>query len=441
MPERLQFDVALGRSGQRRSPDTPMRLLLVGDFSGESTVPRTPLAERRTRQVDFDTLDDGMERFAPRVRWEGRDVLFRTMDDFHPDRLFAAVDVFQELHRTRSHPPARGDNAFDQLLGRATQAKPVAPASALDALIHRIVAPHIVSDAPPEAAAHAAAVDAAMAEQMRALLHFPAFQSLEAAWRGVHWVIGSLELDETLQLHLFDVTREELVADITSAGGNIAQTGLYHALVNRWRNVPGAEGWSAIATLMRFGSSDADIGLLAALGLLASQASAPLLTGGDDSTLVGTAATAGWQQLRRSEVAQWIAMAAPRVLLRLPYGPRRDAIEAFPFEEIDGAPRSQDLLWGSGSLALLVLLGRGFRARGWDMSPGDERDIDDLPAYTFERDGEPQLQPCAERFLTEREIDALLASGVIPIASRRDRNAVVAIRFQSISDPPAPLVW
>ena len=75
------------------------------------------------------------------------------------------------------------------------------------------------------------------------------------------------------------------------------------------------------------------------------------------------------------------------------------------------------------------------------MEPGDERELADMPAYTFVRDGERVLQPCAERFLTEREIQTMLDGGLIPLASRRDRNAVVAIRFQSIAHPPAPLAW
>ena len=51
------------------------------------------------------------------------------------------------------------------------------------------------------------------------------------------------------------------------------------------------------------------------------------------------------------------------------------------------------------------------------------------------------MQPCAERLLSERQIDAALKAGLIPIASRRDRNMVVAIRFQSVADPSAPLAW
>ena len=98
-------------------------------------------------------------------------------------------------------------------------------------------------------------------------------------------------------------------------------------------------------------------------------------------------------------------------------------------------------MWGNTALALALLIGRAFMARGWDMEPGDEREIDDLPAYTFVRDGQTEMQPCGERPLTESAINQLLSAGLVPLASRRDRQAVVAIRFQSIADPPAPLAW
>ena len=285
-------------------------------------------------------------------------------------------------------------------------------------------------------------MDAAIAEQMRTLLHDPAFQSLEAAWRGVRWLISSLELDENLQLHLFDVTRDELLGDVVAAQGRIAQTGLYRTLVDRSRDVVDAQGWSALIGLFQFGPSDRDIGLLAALGLIASHAGGPLLAGADWALAGDDAgALAGWQALRRSEAAPWIGLAAPRVLLRLPYGKGSDPIEAFAFEEFAGTPVPDEFLWGNASLAAALLIGKAFTARGWDMEPGDEREIGDLPAYTFARDGEREMQPCAERFLTESQIDTMLKAGLVPIASRRDRNAVVAVRFQSVSDPPAPLAW
>jgi type VI secretion system protein ImpC len=446
MPGRVDFDFSLGPSGRRREESEPMRLLVLGDLSGKPLTERPPLATRATHRVDVDNVDDVMRRIGPQLSPAAGDMTFQGIDDFHPDRLYARLDLFKGLREARANPSSGTDDLFGRLLGKPSEAgapaSAAAPASGLDALIHNAIAPHIVPDTSVRDQQYQSAVDATISEQMRALLHHPSFQSLEAAWRGVRWLISSLELDENLQLHLIDATRDELVADLVAAEGDLARTGLYRALVDRWRNVPGSDGWSALVWLMRFSPSVQDMGLLAASGMIASQAGGPLLAGADEALASDDGrAFAGWQALRRSQAARWIALAAPRVLLRLPYGKSSDPIESFAFEEIVGPPVHEDFLWGTGSLGTALLIGKAFTARGWEMEPGDEREIGDLPAYTFVRDGEPEMQACAERFLTESEIQSLLKTGLIPIASRRDRNGVVAIRFQSVSDPPAPLAW
>jgi type VI secretion system ImpC/EvpB family protein len=445
MPGRLEFDLKFGRSAPPRDEGDPMRLLVLGDFSGRPAAERPPLATRPTQKVDLDNVDEVMRRWRPRVAVPSGDIQFERADDFHPDRLYARLDVFTALREARVRPPAEAGALLGRLIGKSSDsgAGPASPArNHIDALIHNIVAPYVVKDTSAETGAYIAAVDAAIAAQMRALLHDPAFQAVEAAWRGVHWLISSLELDENLQLHLFDVSREELISDIVGAQGQLAKTGLHSTLVDKWRNVPGGQGWSALIGLMSFGAADTDVGLLAALGLIASQAGGPWLAAADAALASGAAgAPADWPALRRSEAARWIGLAAPRVLLRLPYGRGSDPVDSFGFEEFVGPPVHEEFLWGSPSLALAILIGRSFTSRGWEMEPGDEREIGDLPAYTFVRDGEREMQPAAERFLTESQIQSMLQAGLIPIASRRDSHAAVAIRFQSVADPPAPLAW
>ena len=453
MPGRLEFELGVRRASQRRDPDKPMRLLVLGDFSGNAAAARPPLASRPTLRVDIDNFDALIKRLQPRVILPAGEITFEQIDDFHPDRLSARLEVFKQLRHLRANPPAADQAAEDDVLRRllGKPAEPEAlstgsPAAAgtdgIDALIRNIVQPHIVKDTSARTRMHLEAADAATAAQMRALLHDPAFQSLEATWRGVQWLISSFELDENLQLHLFDVTRDELLADIVSAGGRITQTGLHQALVDRKRDALDGQGWSAIIGLFAFGPSETDMGLLAALGLIASLAGGPLLAAADQA-LTDEAADGSkpWQALRDSEAAPWIGLATPRVLLRRPYGKGSDPIEAFAFEEFAGLPPHEEFLWGHPSLALALLIGRSFTARGWEMELGDEREIGELPTYMFDRDGEREMQACAERFLTENAAQALLQAGLIPLVSRRDRNAVVVFRFQSVSDPPAPLVW
>jgi len=448
MPGRMEFKLDLGRSaaqreaaGRRRGP---LRLLLLGDFSGRPAAERPALASRPTLRVDIDNLDTVLRRLAPRATLAAGEVQFTQLDDFHPDALYERLPLFQALRDARAKPPASGADLLGSLLGgagAAPAAQPaVTPAAGIDAFIRSIVAPHVVADTSAQDKAYRTAVDSATAEQMRALLHEPAFQTIEAAWRGVQWLIASLELDEDLQLHLFDVSRDELLADVVASNGQLAQTGLHLALADRWRNVPGGESWSLLAGLYSFGPGDTDVGLLAALGLIASQAGGPFIAAGDTALASPDAATlAGWNALRASEAAPWLGLAAPRVLLRLPYGKGSDPVSAFAFEEFTGAPVHEQYLWGPASLAVALLIGRAFTARGWDFEPGDENQIDDLPAYAYLHDGEKELQACAEHYLGEQGGNTLLAAGLMPVLSHRHRNAVTVMRFQSVAQPAAAL--
>ena len=56
MPGRMEFDVSFGRTGRPRDDSEPMRLLVLGDFSGKPAAERPPLASRPTHRVDVDTL-------------------------------------------------------------------------------------------------------------------------------------------------------------------------------------------------------------------------------------------------------------------------------------------------------------------------------------------------------------------------------------------------
>ena len=471
MPGRLQFDFSLGPRPAPRQGQGALRILILGDFSARPAAERLPLAQRPIQRVDVDSLDKVMRRLAPRLLQPACDIHFDSLDDFHPDALFARLPVFASLRQMRQRlmDPARfaqaaaelgstpqavpsatgsadaGSDLLAGLLGgRPAAAAPVAPtptpAAGIDALIRNIVAPHIVPDHRSQQAALVTSVDNATAAEMRSVLHAPAFQSLEAAWRGVQWLISSLELDETLELHLFDVSQAELLADVVAAQGQLAQTGLYRALADRWRNVPDGQSWAVLCGLYSFGPADADIGLLAALGLIAQQAGGPFLAAGNTALALGDAAAlAGWQSLRGSEAAPWLGLAAPRVLLRLPYGKRSDPCSAFAFEEFPGAPEHGQYLWGPGSLAPTLLIGRAFTAKGWDFEPGDEREIGDLPAYHLMREGESEMQACAEDYLGEQAGQALLQAGLMPVLSHKHRNAVTVMRFQSVAEPAQPL--
>lgn len=480
----MQFDLSFGnpRGARRVDDDDPFRILVLADMGGAARAAQ-PLAARRPLALDIDNFDSVFARLAPRLELEldgaALAIEFGSVDDFHPDRLFARLAPFVALRQLRGEladpaqfrraaaalgaapaaaAPAAATDAADagdieRLLGRKPVAAAPAGGGAVGGLdiagwLRGIVAPHVVPDIANEQAQLIGAVDAAIAEQMRRLLHHPSFQALEANWRGIERLVRELELGETLQLLLLDVTAGELAQDIHAHGSDLSRSALHRHLCGPQTEPPDGKRWSLLVSDLAVGADLGQLQLLAALGAMAGRAGAPLLAAARPS-LLGCAgvdqlvdpkswqpldadAAAMWAAIRQSPVAPWIGLALPRVLARQPYGSESDPIGAFAFEEL--APREhQAYLWGSPAFALALLAGQAFMEAGWNMELGGGLDVGDLPSHVFRDDGEARQQPCAEVPMSESAGEAVLLHGPMALLSYRNRNAARLLRWQSIA--------
>jgi type VI secretion system protein ImpC len=68
----------------------------------------------------------------------------------------------------------------------------------------------------------------------------------------------------------------------------------------------------------------------------------------------------------------------------------------------------------------------------------DDLNLDNLPAHTYKKDSEWTMTPCAEFFLTETQVLALIDRGLMPLVSYRDRPLVRLAGFRSITGKPLP---
>ena len=501
MPGRMEFQFELPRSAlpsRRREADTPLRVLVMADFSGrarrESSATPPDLATRPLRVVDVDTLDAVMARMVPQLDLAlggGSDgatlsISFRQIDDFHPDSLYQRLELFQSLrhNRDRLRDPARFAQAVAELsLAPSQESAPTAHAdnedsallagllgkaptpssttrsgtSAIDSLLRAVVQPHIVRTDPRQEA-WIEAVDAAISTQLRAILQQPAFQELEASWRGAQDLVAHFD-SEVLRVELLDVTRQELLADLHAAAGQPRATGLYQRLIDQEAWLPDAQPWSLLVGDYRFGATPEDIALLAMLGSVAAHAGGPFLAAADLSVL-GCASVADladparwaplpatiashWLALRQTEIAPWLGLAMPRVLTRLPYGRKTEPLEQLEFEEMPLGRDPQAYCWGNPAFVCAQLIAAAFVENGEDFSPGEVLELDDLPAHVYEEAGERAIQPATEVLLGERAIEAMLARGIIPLLGHRQGHVVRLARFQSLADPPMALagVW
>jgi type VI secretion system protein ImpC len=506
----IHLDVTAGReqSRVRPEPETPFRIAILGDFSGRAnrglSESGDALASRRFRLIDRDNFDSVLAKLAPRLELApaGEDgfrisLQFSDLDDFHPDRLFERVQIFQKLRETRQNlsdsatfaktaselrlvtkPPlsekapqavARqvssadirsvvSGNLLDEMVeateGRA-ETHPPQRTDEWAALLKEIVAPHVVAKADPRQAELVSLLDKATSAQMAALLHSPDFQALEAAWRAVFLLVRRVETDSQLKLFLLDISKQELAADLR-AGTDLSSTAIYQLLVQQTVGTPGAEPWSVITGNFTFGPTQADVELLARIAQVAARAGAPFVAGasprflGCDSAVdlpearqrriqMSAETAASWQSLRSSPEARFVGLTLPRFLLRLPYGRDTEPVELFQFEEILDPFAHENYLWGNAAFACVLLLAESFAEQGWELRPGTLSEIGGLPVYVYSVESEPRTLPSAEVLLTQTAAEKMMEVGFMPLASLKDQPAVRLVRFQSITEPVTAL--
>lgn len=481
--------------------DEAFRLLVMADLTGRASrgVVETgrALAKRRTVAIDRDVFDDVIAAMAPslRVAAGGDAVLvFRSLDDFRPEALVENVPALRELMTLRRRlanpatfddalgdarralgagepesarasagretreelaPETDGASVLEQLLAGSATRRAEPAGDDWDAAVRGMVAPEIARIRVPGAvqgqSAWVAAADAALAARLRAVLRHPAFRSLEATWRSIHRLVRRLETGAELKIALLDVSRDEVAADAGVSGG-FETSGLHEILVERTVGTQGGKPWSLVVADFAFDAEPRDVATLLRLARIVRAGQANLVTGaapgvvgcrslgetpdpGDwNAASDGTGQTV-WSALRRAPEAASVAVAWPRLLVRLPYGEATDQAEGFSFEELADGFGHERLLWGNGAFAVALAIARA-RATGEDVDP----EIDDLPALVATRDGETELQPCAETWLATRGVERTLARGLLPIVSVRGRGAVRLGNVNSIADPPARLV-
>jgi type VI secretion system protein ImpC len=356
------------------------------------------------------------------------------------------------------HPDTTADEGqlLDAVLAASDgQGTPTVEAATLvDRLAREIVAPYVMPSPDPDQPALVAAVDAAASETMAALLHAPEFQELESAWRSVDILVRRLETGRSLELYLLDISKQALIEDLTRSE-DLTKTALHRLWVEDTLQTPGADTWSLLVGLFPFTPSPENARLAGRIAKLAAAAGAPFV-GGAGSGFVGVDSFGGapdpddwssptgegaeiWAEVRRLPEAAFLALVAPRVLLRPPYGATTRAAESFCFEESPGTLAHEHYLWGCGALLVALALGEQFSAQGWALQSRMTLQIDGLPLHVFKENGEAQVKPCAEILLTDRGAEILASRGITPLRSVRDADRVLIGSLRSLSETPAPL--
>src|SRR3569833_210621 len=183
-----------------------------------------------------------------------------------------------------------------------------------------------------------AEIDKQLTDQINVILHNERFQQVESAWRGLHYLVNNTETDEQLKIRVMNISKKGLGKTLKRYKGTAwDQSPIFKKMYEEEYGQLGGEPYGCLVGDYYFDHSPPDVELLGGIAQVAAAAHAPFLTAANSSLMgmeswnelsnprdlakiISTPDYAAWRSLRESDDANYLGLAIPRTLSRLPYG-------------------------------------------------------------------------------------------------------------------------
>lgn len=431
---------------------------VIGDFSGRDGGPdlAVRLAEKVLVTLDLDELDACVRRIRPEIELGlpfARTVRIDRFDDFDPETLVRTLSLdeapLEDEGRAGGRAPApaapatigeaSGRDVLDELLVPRHAGRSSAPPDPAGRAIQEIVersgdgVDHVAADR------RRSQLQTLVAERLRRVLHHPRWQAVESRWRALHALGREALAVDGARIRFVDLGAADLVADLERAGGRFEDTSACRLLVEQERGTPGGIHFDLLIGDVELADEERAEPLAALLADLAARAGCPLVASAGPS--LSGVTSEGVDPPRRERLALLakhatrgrLGLVAPRVLARAPYA--AGDFGGLPVEELESGA-AQPLLWGSGAWIIARAALAAVDAGLPPSALGRFARVDGLASAVVRRsDVAEQLGP-AERTLSERELAALAAAGLVPLAGIRGSEAVQLVALRALDGAP-----
>jgi type VI secretion system protein ImpC len=302
-----------------------------------------------------------------------------------------------------------------------------------------------------------AELDGKLTRQVNAILHHKEFQALEAAWRGLHFLVRRTDSDAMLKIRAIDIGKRELARTLRKFRGTAwDQSPVFRKIYEEEYGQFGGEPYGVLVGDYLFDHHPEDVQLLADLAKIAAAAHCPFLTGAapsvmqmeswrelanprDLTRIFQTPEYAAWRALRTDEDTRYLGLCMPHILARLPYGIRTDPQDDWAFEEVADGPDGSNFLWINAAFGLATNITRAFSLYGWctrirGVDNGGV--VEGLVVHTFSSaDGDMDRRCITEVSLSERREAELARAGLIPLLHRKNTDYAAFVSAQSLQLP------
>ena len=354
-------------------------------------------------------------------------------------------------------------NDFASLLTKEFKPKSDEARSAVEAAVHTLAQQALANttlisnDTVRSIEAMVAAIDRKMSEQVNLILHHAEYQKLEAAWRGLHYMVNNTETDEQLKIRVMNISKQDLHKTLKKFKGTAwDQSPIFKKLYEEEYGQFGGEPYGCLVGDYHFDHSAPDVELLGEMARVAAAAHAPFIAGAspaimqmnswqelanprDLTKIFSNTEYAAWRGLRDSDDSKYVGLAMPRYLSRMPYGAKTNPVEEFAFEEDTEGGSHSKYTWSNSAFAMAANINRSFKEYGWCTSiRGVESGgiVTDLPAHTFPSDdGGVDLKCPTEIAISDRREAELAKNGFMPLVHRKNTDLAAFIGAQSLNKP------
>jgi type VI secretion system protein ImpC len=296
-------------------------------------------------------------------------------------------------------------------------------------------------------------IDQRMSRQIDEILHHPTFQRLEAAWRGLKFLVDRVDFRENTRIEFLNCSKEDLVADFEDML-EVPKCGLYKIVYSTEFGQFGGRPFAALISAYDVGPGPQDIFLMQKCAAVATMAHAPFLATAapsffglkdylnipnlkDIHALFEGPQYTKYNAFRDTEDARYVGLLLPRFLLRLPYGPGTVPVKAFNYEE-DVVGKHGAYLWGAPGFAFATRIAESFARYRWCLhiiGPSSGGTVDSMVLHQYEAMGYLQTKIPIEIMLTERREFELAEEGFIGFTYRKDSDNACFFSANSTQRP------
>lgn len=275
----------------------------------------------------------------------------------------------------------------------------------------------------------------------------------------MNYLVKNSETSVNLKIRVMNAGKRELARDLEKAV-EFDQSRLFKAIYEDEFGTPGGEPLGAIIGDYEFDNSFDDVQLLQGVSSIAAAAFAPFISAAsphmfgfedyrdlarprDLEKIFDTVEYAKWRSFRESDDSRFVTLALPRVLARMPYGPKTNPIDDFAYDETKGAVNGDlehdEYCWMNAAYVMGTKLTDAFAKSGWCTAiRGAENGgkVENLPMHVFSSDdGDLDLKCPTEVGITDRRDAELGKLGFLPLCHYKNTDYAVFFGAQTAHKP------